>query len=137
MDEHRVTLKDQLEAFKNGTILASDGRTGSDGCWNFYDWFCKDSALEAKSRKLMRMLVRFVKAHPELDLTKHYAWFKNNCPMCGPLYDDIRITEMKDDGVNYWVIIPKSGHTGKAELYRWPEYGKPIKEGRTFTDLIK
>ena len=104
--------------------------------FGFYDWFCKETSLRKRAMAFLPKL-RFLLDMKILNGDTTYVWFKNNCPMCGPLYDDIRITEMKDDGVNYWVIIPKSGHTGKAELYRWPEYGKPIKEGRTFTDLIK
>ncbi len=131
-----VSLKQQLEAFENGTMLASDGRKDDNGCWNFYDWFCEETSLKAKSERLMRMVKRFVKAHPELNLNTHYVWFKNNCPMNGPLYDDIRISDMLS-GNNVWVITSKSRYIGKAKLYKAPNYNTPYREGKTFSDLLK
>lgn len=136
MSEKRMTLRQQIEAFENGKILAFSGELDDAGCWNFYDWFCNDSALQAKAVRLMKKVIKFVKANPDLDLDTHHVWFKNNCPMVGPLYDDIRITQNFGDEVNYYVIIPKSGHTGKAELYKYPEYNNPIKTGDTFKDLL-
>jgi hypothetical protein len=43
----KITLKQQLEAFDKGIILDSDG--GESDCYNFYDWFCKDTSLKNKS----------------------------------------------------------------------------------------
>lgn len=131
-----MTLRQQLEAFEKGEILAYSGETNDAGCWNFYDWFCQQTNLKNKSKKLMGYVKRFVKAHPELDLDKHNAWFKNNCPMSGPLYDDIRISSIGKDSKNVWVITPKSGHTGRAELVHCSDYGKPIVEGEKFADLL-
>ena len=81
----KANLKQQLEAFKQGRYLDSDGN--ESWCYTFYDWFCKDSSLEEKSKKLFRQTQKFVDLMG-IDQEKHYVFFKNNCPMNGPLYDD-------------------------------------------------
>ena len=111
----KVTLKQQLEAFERGQYLDSDGRTDSS-CFVFYDWFCKDSSLQRRSNKLFSKVKRFVKANPQLDTEKVYVFFKNNCPMVGPLYDDFRICSIEDGGVQY-TVVPKCSHSKKAEIW--------------------
>lgn len=110
----KTTLKTQLEAFNNGIIIGPNG-IEDNRCYNFYDWFCKDKALKAKSEKLFRQVRKFVKVF-NIDLNKHYVFFKNNCPMRGPLYDSFSICDIESGDVVYWVT-PKSGHTGKAEIW--------------------
>jgi len=82
--------------------------TNSTWCFNFYDWFCKDSALEKKAIGLAKK-VKFLVEHGVLNDTKTYAWFKNNCPINGVTYDDIRISTM-NDGDYYGGFCPKTGH---------------------------
>jgi hypothetical protein len=48
-----ITLRQQLEAFNLGVFLDSTGDVDS-GCYNFYDWFCKDSSLKNKATKLFK-----------------------------------------------------------------------------------
>ena len=43
----KVSLAEQLNAFASGRIIDSEGDQNT--CFNFYDWFCKDSALERKA----------------------------------------------------------------------------------------
>lgn len=133
--EKKVTLREQLAAFERGQVLSTNGRTDDTGCWNFYDWFCKESSLKNKAVSLMKKVKRFVTAH-NIDLDKHYVWFKNNCPMRGSLYDDFRISDI-ETGENKYVVTAKSGHTGMAE-WHGPEnrYTKPILSGKKFSDLL-
>ena len=42
-----TNLKQQLDGFKNGLYLDSEGN--NDKCFNFYDWFCKDKSLKNKA----------------------------------------------------------------------------------------
>jgi len=110
---NRITLKQQLEAFDKGIILDSDG--GESSCYNFYDWFCKDTSLKNKSIKLFKQVKRWVKFR-NTDTEKVYVFFKNNCPVNGPLYDDFRICDVETSDV-IWTVVPKSGHSGKAEVW--------------------
>ena len=109
----KTTLTQQLAAFEQGKFLDSDGDESE--CYNFYDWFCSDKALKARSEKLFKMVKRWVKQR-NTDTDKVYVFFKNNCPMNGPLYDDFRICDIETGDV-LWTVIPKCGHSGLAEVW--------------------
>jgi len=130
-----TTLRDQLKAFEEGNYLESDG-TMNTRCFVFYDWFCKETSLENKANKLFNMVKRFVK-YIEIDLDNTYVFFKNNCPMSGPLYDSFSICST-DDGheVLYWVTA-KSGHSYQAEIVKAPDFDNPLLTANTYTQLFK
>ena len=131
-----ANLATQLKAFDNGIFLESDGSENT-GCYNFYDWFCKDTSLENKSISLWKKVKTFLKHNPQIDLDTHYVFFKNNCPMRGPLYDDFRICNIESGDVIY-NVTPKSGHTGEAEIYfRGNGFSEPTKSANTFRELFK
>ena len=131
----RVTLKKQLEAFEKGIYLDSDGKEDS-GCYNFYDWFCKDTALKAKADKLFKQVKRWVKFR-NTDTEKVYVFFKNNCPAFGPLYDDFRICDIETSDV-IWTITPKCGHSGKAEVWgSQNDFNGPITVGQNMNEIYK
>ena len=78
---------------------------------------------------------RFVKS-VDVDLDSTYVFFKNNCPLGGPLYDDFRICDVESGNVLY-TVTPKCGHTGEAELWgRENEFDGPLKTGKVFADLL-
>jgi hypothetical protein len=130
---NRVSLADQLNAQANGLILDADGSQSK--CFNFYDWFCKDSSLARKARTLMKQTERFVKAY-DIDLLDHYVFFKNNCPGRGPLYDDFRICNIETCNVVY-TVIPKCSHSGLAEIWgRENDFKGPLKTAETFSKLF-
>jgi len=109
----KVSLREQLAAFKAGNIMDADGTVTF--CFNFFDWFCKDSSLEAKAKQLFPRVKTFVeKMGVNLDTT--YCIFKNNCPMGGQLYDDFRICD-RETGHVIWTVVPKCGHSGQAEVW--------------------
>ena len=109
----KVSLREQLAAFKAGNIMDSDGTVNF--CFNFFDWFCKDSSLEAKAKQLFPRVKTFAeKMGVNLDTT--YCIFKNNCPMGGQLYDDFRICD-RETGHVIWTVVPKCGHSGQAEVW--------------------
>ena len=139
----KTTLRQQLEAFDNGITIDSDGRIDS-GCFNFYDWFCSDKALENKSNKLFKQVKTFIKHHPEINLDTHYVFFKNNCPMLGSTYDDFRICDIEEGNVQYTVtpsrVIRKSGRETIKMSEMWGRsnnFKQPLKEANTFTQLFK
>ena len=129
-----ANLADQLNAQANGLIIDSQGQ--NDTCYNFYDWFCKDSSLRNKSWKLMKQVKTFLKHNPQIDLLEHYVFFKNNCPGRGPLYDDFRICNIETGNVVF-TVIPKCGHSGLAEIWgRENDFKGPIKTAKTFSKLF-
>jgi hypothetical protein len=124
-----------LEEFDEGRFIDSEGR--ESWCFNFYDWFCKDTSLEAKARSLYAKVKSFLKKHPEIDTEKVYVFFKNNCPCSGPLYDDFRICDINGGGVIY-TVIPKCGRSGKAELWgQLNDFKGAIQVADTYRELVK
>ena len=131
----KTTLKQQLEAFEKGVFLDSQGNEDNT-CYNFYDWFCKDQALKAKSERLFKATKRFVKKQ-NINTETTYVFFKNNCPVFGSLYDDFRICDVETGDV-VWNVTPKSGHSGKAEVWgRKNDFKEPIVTGRTLNEVYK
>jgi hypothetical protein len=128
----KTNLKAQLEAFEKGIFLDSDGK--ESWCFTFYDWFCKDSSLERKAKSLFAKVKKFLKANPQIDTEEVYVFFKNNCPGSGSLYDDFRICN--DESVIY-TVIPKCGHSGKAEIWgKENDFKGPLKVADNFTGLL-
>jgi hypothetical protein len=110
-----INLRQQFQAFEQGIILDSNG--GQSRCFNFYDWFCKETSLEAKSKKLYRQAINFCKEF-DIDLDTNYVFFKNNCPLDGSLYDSFSICNVETGDVQYWVCA-SSGFNykkGQAEI---------------------
>lgn len=97
------------------TYLADPSTSQYAHCNNFYDWFCSDKALVAKQRTLDAKVRKIAKSS-KVDVDKMYVWYKNNCPMFGHLYDDIRIADLHTGDI-IWNIVPKSGRNGKSEVY--------------------
>ena len=133
-----TNLKQQIAAWKNNrTILNFDGAENEVGFWGFYDWFCKDDALRIRAERLMPKVIKFIKANPDLDLEKHYVFFKNNCPMVGPTYDDFRICDIKTGNVVF-TVTPNCTHSGKAEIWGSANgFAGPIKIADKYADLFK
>lgn len=132
--ENTANLSQQLAAFNEGRYVDSDGRESQ--CYNFYDWFCKDSSLKRKSDNLFRAVKTFVKKF-NIDTTKHYVFFKNNCPAWGPLYDSFSICDVETGDVKFWVT-PKSGHTMKAEICgAQNNFMEPLYSGENLSEIYK
>lgn len=106
----------------------------SDPCHGFFDWFCKDSSLLNKCHSLSAKVRMVAKHTNKFDPAETYVFFKNNCPGRGGLYDDFRICELESGKVLY-TVVPKSGHSGKAEVWGVDnDFEKPIVEG-TWKDV--
>jgi hypothetical protein len=83
------------------------------GVW--YDWFCADKSLVNRGKSLATKF-KAIANSAKFNNEDCYIFFKNNCPMSGPLYDSFTICDIHSGDVLYWVT-PKSGHTGLAEVY--------------------
>ena len=128
------TLREQFEAFEQGKYLESDG--GESWCYNFYDWFCKDTSLKSKADKLFPMAIKFANKMG-IDLDKHYVFFKNNCPVSHPLYDDFRICD-KENGWVVFTVVPKEPRSGKTEVWgRENDFDGPLFQGRNLDEIYK
>lgn len=115
-----------IEKFNAGAFDSPNFSVQCDAGW--YDWFCRDSSLAGKTKALGKKVIQLSKS-PRFDANKTYVFFKNNCPCRGPLYDDFRICDRESGDVLY-TVVPKSGHTGKAEVWGRPnDFKEPLVEG--------
>jgi hypothetical protein len=102
--------------FLRGDFDLNTRKTQIEAGW--YDWFCRDTSLAAKTQNLGKKVLRLMKSS-KIDIEKNYVFFKNNCPMYGSLYDDIRICDLETGDVIY-NIVPSCGHSatkGRAEVW--------------------
>lgn len=94
-----MNLNEWLVAFE-----ANKQKTDSSTACNlgFYDWFCKNSALMGKIRRMAPTVKRIIKSG-KVNPERCYVFFKNNCPLAGKLYDSFSICDIDNGNVIYWV----------------------------------
>ena len=60
--------------------------------------------LKFKKQNLkMGRIIQRINGLGKIDLDTNYGWFKNNCPLNGPLYDDFRFASIEDGEVQFTV----------------------------------
>lgn len=110
---NHISLREWISEFNSGKYSKSDIDSQIDAGW--FDWFCRDTSLCGKTKALGPKVLQIAKSS-KVNLDAMYVFFKNNCPMVGKLYDDIRICSLETHSV-LWTITPKSGHSLKAEVW--------------------
>ncbi len=133
--ENKVNLSTWIQKFNNGNYDFEHVSVQIEAGW--YDWFCKDSSLLNKTKK-MGNIIKQIKAGGKVDLETTYVWFKNNCPLNGPLFDDFRIARLDNNEVQYTVQI-----SSPWEKHRYTVYGiknvfqDPLFETDSLRELVK
>jgi hypothetical protein len=112
MSEH-MNIKTFIERFDKGDFVSQSVSKQCEAGW--YDWFCKKEKLAGKTAKLTAKLKTILKS-AKIDTETQYVFFKNNCPMSGPTYDDFRICDIETGDLIY-TIVPKCTHSGMAEVW--------------------
>ncbi len=112
--EQRITLRQWIECFKNDEFTMIDNKTQIKAGW--YDWFCKDTSLRNKTYK-MGGIIKQIKNGGKVDLDKTYVFFKNNCPVNGPLYDDFRICNIENGNVQFTIQLDCCWNDTKYAVY--------------------
>ena len=119
--EEKRTVRSWQQAYNSGAFELPDRKTQIDAGW--YDWFCKDSSLKNKTKKIGN-IIKGIKAGGKVNLKDWYIWFKNNCPLNGPLYDDFRFANLETGEVQFTVQIDCCWNKHKYCVY-----------GRTFDGI--
>lgn len=141
----RISIKEWIDKFLSGKFdkkdsFSEDIKTQIQAGW--YDWFCKDSSLAAKTKK-MGNIVRQIKSGGKVNLDNWYVWFKNNCPLNGPLYDDFRFAKLDTGDVQMTIQINCCwnkhrysvwGRRGEDKEF---EHENPLFETDSLKDLVK
>lgn len=90
-----ISVREWIKRFNNGDFDVKNRGIQIEAGW--YDWFCSDQALANRLKK-MGNIIKDIKNDFILD--NYYVWFKNNCPVCGSLYDDFRFKPLEDNKRN-------------------------------------
>jgi hypothetical protein len=128
----------------------ADPENNSDEFFGFYDWFCNEKALKAKALTFVPKL-KFLVKEGILDGNKLYVWFKNNCPMNGSLYDDMRISSLDNENKFLGGFCPKTGHNNvelktsiwylypdfkELEFKSWSDFKNKVKNDLEFKSML-
>lgn len=106
-----LSVRQWQEQFRAGAFERSDHTTQCRAGW--YDWFCQDSALAGRLKKIGRVVMGIT---DPFILDNYHVWFKNNCPLSGPLYDDARFVPLSGErSGKYFVVSLDSPH----ERFKW------------------
>ncbi len=130
-----LSVRQWQEKFRAGAFNAQDRYTQCQAGW--YDWFCQDHALAGRLKKIGRVVMGIT---DPFILDNYYVWFKNNCPLSGPLYDDVRFEPLSGDrDGKYFVISLDSPHERTKWALVTERYGfdAPEFDCRDIREMIK
>jgi hypothetical protein len=136
----RISINEWINKFLSGEFDSQDVRVQIQAGW--YDWFCKDSSLANKTKK-MGNIVRQIKSGGKVNLDNWYVWFKNNCPLNGPLYDDFRFAKLDTGDVQMTIQINCCWNKHRYSVWGRRgedmefEHENPLFETDSLKDLVK
>ena len=117
-----ISIRQWIENYNSGKYDSQDVKVQCEAGW--YDWFCRNESLCGKTKRLAPKVKQLVKSS-KVNVDNWYVWFKNNCPVFGSLYDDIRFADIKTGDVIYTIaFVKKYGQTvelwGKENDFKHP-----------------
>lgn len=135
MKDKDISIKEWITKFNNGEFSENTFKTQVQAGW--YDWFCKDTSLRGKTYK-MGNIVKGIHSGGKVDLDNWYVWFKNNCPLNGPLYDDFRFARLDNGEVQMTIQIDCCWNKHKYTVYgRRNDFEEPLFETDSLRELRK
>lgn len=121
--KEKMNVSRWIDEFNEGNFADADVKVQILAGW--YDWFCKDSSLVNKTKK-MGNIIKKVKDGGKVNMADWYIWFKNNCPLNGPLYDDFRFADIETGEVQFTIQIDCCWNLRKFVVWGRKEPGSPF-----------
>lgn len=113
-----IPINTFVERFKKGEFDSDSRAVQCEAGW--YDWFCRDSALQRKTAYLGKKVCD-IATSKRFDPNKSYVFFKNNCPMVGKLYDSFSISDLATNDVLFCCQHLEKGSHG-CDRAHWEIY---------------
>lgn len=133
--EEKMSVKQWIGAFVLEDFDSKDIKTQINAGW--YDWFCKDSSLRNKTYRMGKIITQ-LREGGKIDFSNWYVWFKNNCPLNGPLYDDFRFARLDNGEVQFTIQLDCCFNTKRYTVYgRKNDFNEPLFETDKSKELIK
>lgn len=121
--KEKMNVSRWIDEFNEGNFADADIKVQILAGW--YDWFCKDSSLVNKTKR-MGNIIKKVKDGGKVNMADWYIWFKNNCPLNGPLYDDFRFADIETGEVQFTIQIDCCWNLRKFVVWGRKEPGAPF-----------
>ena len=133
--DKQIKLSEWIQRFQSGDFENKNTKTQIEAGW--YDWFCRDTSLANKTKKMGNIIKQF-KAGGKVDLETSYVWFKNNCPLNGPLYDDFRIADIENNNNLFVIQIDCVWNDSRYTVFeRLDGFEKPVFQTDSSRELVK
>ena len=133
--ENRICLQSWIGSFILGDFDSEDVKTQINAGW--YDWFCKDSSLGRKTKRMGNIISK-LREGGKVNFKNWYVWFKNNCPLNGPLYDDFRFADLETGEVQFTIQLDCCWNQKKYTVYGRTPDGQFHSDNALFeTDSVK
>ena len=109
-----ISVRQWQTMYRMGAFSNKNTSVQIEAGW--YDWFCQVESLAGRLKQIAPVVMGIT---DPFILDNFYVWFKNNCPLNGPLYDDVRFEPLSGErGGNYFLVIKDSPH----EKSKWTLY---------------
>ena len=133
--ENRICLQSWIGSFILGDFDSEDVKTQIKAGW--YDWVCKDSSLGRKTKRMGNIMSK-LREGGKVNFKNWYVWFKNNCPLNGPLYDDFRFADLETGEVQFTIQLDCCWNQKKYTVYGRTPDGQFHSDNALFeTDSVK
>ena len=133
--KNEISITEWIKNFNSRKYDKRDVQTQIEAGW--YDWFCKDNSLINKTTKMGNIISK-IKEGGKIDLENSYLWFKNNCPLNGPIYDDFRISDIHTNETLMVIQIDNQYYMHKVTVFeKHNGFSTPTFQSNSFSDLTK
>ena len=96
----RLSVRQWQDLFRSGAFQDRSRATQIRAGW--YDWFCGDATLAGRLKQIGKVVMRITE--PAI-LDNYYVWFNNNCPLNGPLYDDVLFEPLDGERCGRFFVV--------------------------------